>query len=125
MRNSKQRDLIQNIVNASSTHPTAEEVYNKAREKMPNISLGTVYRNLNMLVENNNLRKLKTSTDTYRYDNSFLKHNHFICRVCDAVYDVDINKVTFTKNLEGNIVESIDVTYFGICKNCKFKEGLK
>lgn len=123
MRNSKQNNLVLAIVNESHEHPTAEEVYFQARRKMPNISLGTVYRNLNILVNSNMLRKIKTGEDTYRYDNNILKHNHFVCRVCGMVYDVDVNKAVEKEDALGNIVQ--DITYFGICKNCKFKEGKK
>lgn len=125
MKNSKQRDLVLEIVNNSKDHPTAEDVYIKAREHIPNISLGTVYRNLNTLVDKKSIRRIKTGSETYRYDNSSLKHNHFICKICNNVLDVDVGNVEDVKTIDGNIVYSTDITYFGICKNCNFKEGLK
>lgn len=121
MKNSKQRELVLEIVNNSKEHPTAEEVYIKARKYMPNISLGTVYRNLNTLVEMKSIRKIKTCGETYRYDNSYLKHNHFICEVCGNVLDVDVGNTCDVKTVDGNLVYSMDTIYFGICKNCNLR----
>ena len=59
MRNTKQKELILNIINHSNTHPTAFEVYEEAKKELHNISLGTVYRNLNVLLENKKIIQIK------------------------------------------------------------------
>ena len=80
MRNSKQRDLILQLVRSAHTHPTADWVYNEARKQMPNISLGTVYRNLGQLVDNKILKSLKKigwiiPTDSYQHKEFVFTHN--------------------------------------------------
>ena len=71
---SKQRDLIERIIKESMLHLTAEEIYKEARKEMPNISLGTVYRNLGNLVDEGKVRKLKTTLGYDIYDKSIYPH---------------------------------------------------
>ena len=78
VRNTTQRNLILDIINNSCEHLTAEEVYEIARKSILNISLGTVYRNLNILVELQKIRKIKTFDGKDHYDKLHIKHNHFI-----------------------------------------------
>ena len=61
MRNTKQRELILNIINNSYNHPSAYDIYLECKKIIPNISLGTVYRNLNTLIETNSIQKIKTT----------------------------------------------------------------
>ena len=77
---SKQRDLIERIIKESMLHLTAEEIYKEARKEMPNISLGTVYRNLGNLVDEGKVRKLKTTLGYDIYDKSIYPHGHEIGR---------------------------------------------
>ena len=81
MRNTKQKQLILQIINNSTNHLNAFEVYEEARKSMPNISLGTVYRNLNMLVEEKNARRLKATNGIDRFDNTigYELHNCVPC----------------------------------------------
>ena len=91
MRKSKQRDLILDIVNKSHSHPNAYEVYEEARKVMPNISLGTVYRNLDILKKENLITKIEGEDDMVHYDNTFTSHSHFICTKCKNIYDIKEN----------------------------------
>ena len=88
MRNTTQRNLILDIINNSCEHLTAEEVYEIARKSISNISLGTVYRNLNILVELQKIRKIKTFDGKDHYDKLHIKHNHFICLKCNKIFDI-------------------------------------
>ena len=88
MRNTTQRNLILDIINNSCEHFTAEEVYEIARKSILNISLGTVYRNLNILVELQKIRKIKTFDGKDHYDKLHIKHNHFICLKCNKIFDI-------------------------------------
>ena len=83
MRNTTQRNLILDIINNSCNHLTAEKVHEIARKSISNISLGTVYRNLNILVELQKIRKIKTFDGKDHYDKLHIKHNHFICLKCN------------------------------------------
>ena len=95
MRNTKQRDLILNIINNSYNHLTAEEVYEIARKEISNISLGTVYRNLIVLTNLRKIRKIKTFDAKDHYDRMH-KHNHFICGIFLCDYGIALRHNCFT-----------------------------
>ena len=122
MRNTKQKQLILQIINNSINHLNAFEVYEEARKSMPNISLGTVYRNLNMLVEEKNARRLKATNRIDRFDNTKTQHHHFVCVKCGKYYDV-FDKIEL-KNLKENfgIIENYEIQINGICNDCLKEE---
>ena len=121
MRFSKQRDLILNIVQDTRIHPTADYVYEKARNKLPNVSLGTVYRNLGQLVDNNQLKSINID-GTIHYDAFLDDHQHFQCKTCNRVFDIEINTKDFVSQAESNtnhIIDSCQIHFVGICKDCQ------
>lgn len=118
MNNSKQRNLILSIINESNDHPTANEIYEISKKTIPNISLGTVYRNLNLLVEHGMIKTVKTNDNTERYDKIFNKNNHFICKKCNKIYDIFEENKNNKQNINGHTILDIDITYSGICENC-------
>lgn len=91
MRITKQKNLILEIVNNSKEHLSVEEIYKLTRKEIPNISLGTVYRNLNLLLNNGNIRKIKLNGIDH-YDSIKKFHNHFICNKCNRIYDIFENE---------------------------------
>lgn len=118
MRQTKQKKLILDIINHSCTHPTANEIYLKCVKEMPNISLGTVYRNLNVLVQAKQIKKI--TMDGYdRYDNLIKPHHHFICLDCGEIIDVNYDLDTY---LDGNKI--VDYEFKGICHKCLGKEDV-
>ena len=119
MRNTKQKDLILKIVNNSHIHPSAYEVYEKAREELPNISLGTVYRILNNLIETGKIKTVQSINNIHRYDNNNWKHDHFICIKCGKVEDVEKIKNKEINIINDNKVLDCDITYKGICNKCE------
>lgn len=122
LRKTRQSDLILDIINNSHTHLTAFGVYELARRSINNISLGTVYRNLNTLVENNEIRRIKGLDSEDHYDNIKVSHNHFICGECKNIYDVyDDEKISINNNL-GKVM-NYEIYYKGICKNCLGKDN--
>lgn len=123
MRESKQRNLILDIVNKSYSHPNAYEIYEEARKVMPNISLGTVYRNLNFLKQEGLITKIEGEDDMEHYDNTFTNHSHFICTKCKNIYDIKEN-IFKEKTIEGNLILSYNFKYIGICNNCLKKEEI-
>ncbi len=120
MRNTIQRNLILDIINNSYDHLTAEEVYDIARKSISNISLGTVYRNLNCLTELQKIRKIKTFDGKDHYDKLHIKHNHFICLKCNKIFDIhEIYNVEY-KNIPGDFeIVNYDITYSGYCNECR------
>ena len=122
MRNTKQKELILNIINNSYSHPTAYDVYLECKKEIPNISLGTVYRNLNTLVEMGSIQKLKSTNNIDRYDKT-LVHSHIICNKCgridDIFYEYDIQ---LPELLDYDVID-YDLCFNGICNDCKEKEN--
>lgn len=119
MRNTKQKDLILRIINNSCAHPNANDIYEKAREEIPNISLGTVYRILNNLVEDQMIRTIQSINNIHRYDNINWKHDHFICIKCGEVEDIEKIRNKEISTINNNKVLDCDITYKGICKKCE------
>ncbi len=125
MKYSKQRAEILKTVTENRIHPTADTVYTLMREKMPDISLGTVYRNLNLLAENGDIRKIPVPNGSDRFDSRMNPHEHMICTECGEVFDIDMDIMSNVKPLadrEHNFdVSSCSLTVYGICAKCAEK----
>jgi len=124
MRFSKQRQQILNTLQDFSDHPTAEQIFEKVRNDIPSISLGTVYRNLGLLVEQNIIRKfISPGESSVRYDGRNDEHSHLVCEVCQKVFDIDVSTFSqLDETLEhdtGFLVKEHDIVLRGICKDCK------
>ena len=120
-RYSKQRELVLKTVMDNLIHPTAQEIYNMTREKDPTISMGTVYRNLNLLAEQGKILRIKVPGGADRYDGTIAPHNHAVCTKCGMVMDYDysfddLNKALLEKS--GFKCEELNITVRGTCKNC-------
>ena len=88
IKRSRQRDAIrQNLMNRYD-HPTAETVYMDIKKDFPNISLGTVYRNLSLLSDLGEIQKITTGVGPDRFDGNPRPHCHFQCRTCGDVLDI-------------------------------------
>lgn len=118
-RKSKQRDAIINNLRSRYDHPTAMELYLSVREEIPNLSLGTLYRNLSQLEECGMVLRISDGT-TDRFDGNTNPHAHFKCSSCGKVYDLMSFKndsITFSDEIVGKVT-NYSLMAFGICKNC-------
>ena len=121
-RYSRQRELIYEAVMGSKEHPTAEMVYQWLKPVCPNLSLGTVYRNLNLLAEEGVLVRMSFTVE--RYDGDTCPHSHFRCKSCGRVFDVEPD---YDEALDraaeqvspGFRVEGPDLTFIGYCPECE------
>lgn len=120
MRNTRQKKLIFNIINKSCNHPTAYDIYLECKKEISNISLGTIYRNLNTLVETNMIQKIKSTNNIDRYD-KMINHSHFICIKCNKIIDIN-EKVDYDEYVGNNKVLNCKVTLEGLCESCLEKE---
>ena len=93
LKYSRQRESIREFVKASKEHPTADDVYASIRKEYPNISLGTVYRNLSLLVELDEIVKVPTGDGPDRFDGNAKPHSHFICTRCHNIFDIEDESV--------------------------------
>lgn len=123
MKYSKQREQILDYVKSVKIHPTAETVYNELRKESPNISLGTVYRNLDKLSENGDVLRLKLANTKDRFDGDISHHYHAICSKCGEVIDIFMDYFSYIdKEVENNIgckVLSHEIIFNTICPKCK------
>lgn len=88
MNRTAQREAILSELRASRNHPTAEELYTVLRSRMPQLSLGTVYRNLEQMSQAGVIRKLETAGKRKRFDGDLSLHHHLRCIECGAVEDI-------------------------------------
>ena len=119
---SRQREAIKKYLSSTTSHPTAEIIYENIRLSYPKISLGTVYRNLNLLVEQGEILKLSCGDGSDHFDGNPLPHNHFICDCCGAVSDLDMKPIdhileTASENFNGEI-KGYELQFYGICEEC-------
>ena len=126
LNRSKQRDAIIAFLATRKDHPPAEVVYDNVRETFPNISLGTVYRNLTLLADLGEIRRLRTRDSKDHFDADLSSHYHFICNECFSVSDIFIDKTTelvkAANEVTMNQITDHEVFYYGICKDCQKKE---
>jgi Fe2+ or Zn2+ uptake regulation protein len=120
-RHTKQLDVIWDAVKDATSHPTADQIYHKVRNEIPNISLGTVYRNLQKLVAQKRLQIVKLGRSQH-FDPLVDRHDHFICEGCGRVYDifVEFTEEIFSPSLsaEGFEITSHQLSLYGKCKDC-------
>ena len=122
LKYSRQRESIKNFLCSSEDHPTADMIYTNIRKEFPNISLGTVYRNLSLLVELGEIKKI-TTDGADRFDARVTPHSHFICRRCGCLLDmtVSLENPVEQVNSQWNYgdVEECRMEFYGTCNQCK------
>ena len=125
MRYSKQRELVMQTVQNLCDHPTAEEIYDAAVKECPGLSLGTVYRNLNSLVDAGRVRRVCIPGKADRFDHTLGDHAHAYCEVCGSVTDVLPQALPMLQEaLKGGCgfqVHQMNLVLEGVCPECQKK----
>ena len=122
LKHSRQREMIKSFLMTRKDHPTADMVYMNVRQQNPNISLGTVYRNLTLLADIGEIQRLRVGDGVDHFDADTSLHYHFVCTKCGCVEDLDMDSIeeineTASARFDGQI--DGHVTYFyGTCGNC-------
>ena len=122
LKYSRQREAIKEYVMTRMDHPTADDVYMNVRQEFPNISLGTVYRNLTLLSDMGELLRLRVGDGVDRFDGATHPHYHFVCQECGSVEDLnipimsDINEIA-GRDFSGQITGH-SALFHGKCTNC-------
>ena len=128
LKYSRQRETIKNFLMTRKDHPTADVVYMNVRQDNPNISLGTVYRNLTLLADIGEIQRLRVGDGVDHFDADTSPHYHFVCTNCGSVVDLEMNSIENITEIAGaNFDGHIDghVTYFyGTCGHCTQKQKL-
>lgn len=122
-----QRRVILEELRRLKSHPTADEIYSRVRKRIPNISLGTVYRNLETLSRVGIIRKLELAGSQKRFDGTVENHYHVRCLVCDRVDDLPIDPILAideaVRAVRGYRIISHRLEFVGICPRCAADRG--
>ena len=119
----KNRKLIMDILSSSKGHMTAEEIYMKARQIQPSIAVGTVYRNLGLMTDAGEIRRISILNAPDRYDKTVLPHEHIICQKCGELSDISVlNLKEYLEKQTGITILGYDLNLRHICEKCR-KEG--
>ena len=122
LKHSRQRDMIKEFLMTRKDHPTADVVYMNVRQQNPNISLGTVYRNLTLLADIGEIARLRVGDGVDHFDADTSLHYHFVCSECGSVIDLkmdNIDHIVDQANAHFDGLIAGHVTYFyGTCKDC-------
>lgn len=110
VKRSRQRDAIRSFLMSRKDHPTAEVVYDNVSKEFPNISLGTVYRNLTFLVDNGMAMKVPCSDGSVHFDGNVNPHYHFQCVNCGKVMDLNFDSREVEKNFNEAAAKNFDGT---------------
>ena len=118
----RQRQVILEELRKVKTHPSADELYEKVKRRLPHISLGTVYRNLEILARLGEIQHVEISGAMKRFDGNPANHYHIRCTRCGRVDDVEIGPL---KKIEDALAESTDyqvtghrLEFVGLCRKC-------
>jgi Fur family transcriptional regulator, ferric uptake regulator len=127
-RQTRQRQLVYETVAATKSHPTAEWVYKRVRSRMPRVSLGTVYRNLQLLVAEGRLRAWSRGRTT-RFDADVSPHDHFACLRCGLLLDIEPSgeELAAERRLRarGHQIQERLLEFIGLCRDCRRRPGSK
>ena len=126
--NSRKRRAILEALASTTEHPTAEMLFNMLKEEFPELSLGTVYRNLGILAEEGQLVRVAHVSGQERYDARMEAHSHFICRNCSKVVDVDLPDTVgaMYSGIEqslGCCAETHSLSFMGLCRDCRSNQN--
>lgn len=128
VRHSRQRDAIKCYLQGREDHPTADMIYEAIRCDFPNISLGTVYRNLSLLIELGEICKI-TTDGADRFDARVAPHKHFICRRCGQVQDVMValeDPIPLVSGQwNGGEIDECRIEFYGICSACQGRRRME
>lgn len=116
-RQSKKRNAIYNTLCSVKNHPTAERIYEQLKSDMPDLSLGTVYRNLSLFKQEGLAVGVAMVNGRERFDACTEPHAHFICRICGNVIDLEGIPIPEFPGLDMKI-ETSQVNFYGICSGC-------
>ena len=123
-RYSRKREAILSVIRGTSVHPTADWIYQQLKPTHPDLSLGTVYRNLALFREQGLVKSVGVVAGQEHFDGHLEPHSHFICSKCGAV--VDLRTLTLDSSLDGEVerqyglsVSGHDLTFHGVCAACR------
>ncbi len=122
IKHSEQRDHIRAFLEGRKDHPTAETIYLGVKEDFPNISLATVYRNLTLLAELGEIRRISIGDGPDRFDAIIRPHHHFSCSRCGCLIDLEMEDISYIDDIAAKsfpgVIEGHSILFTGLCPDC-------
>jgi Fur family peroxide stress response transcriptional regulator len=122
-RKSSQRDAILKVVKITNSHPGADWIYEQVKNEIPNISMGTIYRNLRLLVDTGEVKEINIPGIPSRFDGNTSDHHHLLCKKCGRIFDLD---ESVSCNMEDEIFKKTGfkaevqyLKFIGLCSDCQ------
>jgi len=126
-RKSRQREMIYETIMSGVSHPTAQDVYERLKRDIPSLSLGNVYRNISILLQEGCIRGEDFGGGTVRYDAGAEAHYHFICKRCNDVDDFAMpiwKDLTETaRRFTSHRIHGHTLRFYGVCTSCAAAEA--
>jgi len=119
---SKQRDAILHCIQSTTCHPTADWVYKTLKPEMPELSLGTVYRNLNILRQEGDIQSVGFNGGMEHFDGDVHPHAHFFCSGCGCVTDLMDVPIPPAPETQSGIISATSLSFHGTCRTCLAEE---
>lgn len=129
LRYSKQRETIYQVLMEDGSHPNVDTIYTNVKKIIPDISLGTVYRNLNLLADQKQIIRLDIGDGVIRFDAKTDPHFHFICDECGAIHDIMIDEELISSLIDKvekschHHMTSAEILFHGVCHHCSQKKS--
>ena len=124
-RQSKQRNRILELLRSTDSHPTADWLYQQLKDEFPNLSFGTVYRNLATLIEQDLVKKIHFGSTFDRFEANTRPHYHLICESCGKIIDFEMPIYTDLNNQAAKLtsftISHHIIEFFGMCEDCERK----
>ena len=119
-----QRQVIYEAVVDSREHPTPELIYEQVRQRIPSISLGTIYKNVKTFLDSGVLKEVTLHHGSLRLESNMAPHHHLVCSSCKAIFDIEETAVEpvrlpTSKLPAGFSIRQCRVEFFGVCKTCQ------
>lgn len=120
-KRSRQKEVIMEVLNGTKCHPTAGYIHENVKKRIPNISLGTVYRNLSKFKSEGSIKSLDVGTGSEHFDGDTSPHYHVVCTECHRIMDIyehdeELDRIA-KKHFDG-VVTGHSLVFYGKCKNC-------
>lgn len=119
-----QRHVIYEAIVDSRGHPTPESIYERVRQRIPSISLGTVYKNVKTFLDTGVLKEVTLHHGTLRLESNLAPHHHLVCSSCKSIVDIDESAVEPVQAPKtglpaGFSIKQYRVEFVGLCKSCQ------
>jgi Fur family peroxide stress response transcriptional regulator len=119
-----QRQVIYEAIVDSREHPTPELIYEQVRQRIPSISLGTIYKNVKTFLDSGVLREVTLHHGSLRLESNMIPHHHLVCSLCKAIFDIDESAVEPVRLLKTELptnfsIKQCQIEFVGICKSCQ------